>query len=144
MAYVTPNYQIAAGNDNEAGLTAITALTDGTHTFMDAQLGLFSQSRGRRMILANGTTGYIGYPKMILFSDMLFTQWLYLKDNYEGLVTVTIPYLSATWVNCNAVLQLQGPAEMESIVFAAATHEAGFVGPGFKAAPWILTRIVAL
>jgi len=143
MVYLTTNYQIASGNDNAAGLTAITALTDGSNTFVDV-LGLPSIMRGSRETLANGTTSRRGFQSQTWVSDLLIGQYWYLVENYEGLVTVKSAISGTTWANYNGVLTLQDPSEMTYVVFAASDHEAGFQGPGFRSARWMLTRLESL
>jgi len=143
MAYVTTDYQLAAGNGNAAGLTAWTSLTDGTNTFIEPQ-GLPFSLRGRREIKTNGIVGRVGFPRVVLRSDLLYTQWLYLVNNYEGFVTVRLAYNSTSWANYNAVLSLADPEEMTSVIFAGGFEQHNFFGPGFQNAPMTFTRLVAL
>lgn len=143
MSYVTTNYQLASGHDNAGSLTAVTSLSVSNVAFVEPQ-GIPFVNRGRRIILANGVTNRTGKPRTDWVSDLLYTQWQYLVDNYEGLVTVKLALDGATWSNYNGVLTLQDPAEMEYVVFAAASHDVDFVGPGFRNARWSFTQLVAL
>lgn len=143
MAYVTTNYKLAPGNDNAGGLTLITSLTDGTYAFAEP-FGLGNLNRGQRQTLANGTISRRGFPRAQWISDMLVTQYWYLVNNYEGLVTVRLAYGGTTWANYNAVLTLPDPEEMTYTVFAASDVQAGFIGPGFRGVLWTFTRLEAL
>jgi hypothetical protein len=145
MTYITVNAQIAAGNNNAVGLAAITGLSDANGVLFIEPRTLAEQSRGQRVTRANGTVARLGYSRTVWTSNLLLAQWKYLKDTYEGLVTVKLALAgSATFANYNAVLTLQDFEEMTYVVFAGAPHDTGFIGSGFAAAQWIFTRLEAL
>ncbi len=143
MGYLTTDYQIASGHNNAGGLVLISTLSDGNHTFIEPT-GIFKQNRGKKETRTNGIISRAGKPRINLISDMLYSQYVYLKENFEGFVTVRVAYLSTSFANYNAVLNLADPEEMTEVRFAAAFHEAGFEGPGFKDVPWILTKLDAI
>lgn len=144
MTYLTTNYQIAAGHDNAAGLALITSLSDSDGNAFAEPTALPNVGRGSLLTLIGGKSGYQGFGTMRLSSPMLYSQYLYLVNNFEGFVTVKIPYMSLTWSNFNAVLQLPAPEEMSYTTFAASDHTLDFTGPGFTAVEWRLTRLEAL
>lgn len=150
MPYLTTAYQIAAGNNNAGGLTAITSLSDANGISFVEPFGLGLQTRGQRQTRANGTIARRGFPRAIWTSNLLLAQWEYLKDTYEagaataGLVTVRLALSGDTFANYNAVLTLQEFEEMEYTVFAADGTVADFTGPGFRNAQWLFTRLEAL
>lgn len=139
MAYLTTDYRLAAGNDNAGGLTAVTTITDGSYPFLEP-LGLPLSSRGERVTQSNGVVTRLGYPRAVWISPLTMSQWVYLKDNYEGLVTVKLALNSITWANYNAVLTLQDPEEMPFTTFTGPE----LVGPGFSEARWTFTKLEAL
>lgn len=143
MAYVTTDYKLAVDNNNAGSLVAWTSITDGTNTLVEPQ-GLPNALRGRREVKTNGIVGRVGFPKVTLRCDLLYSQWLYLVDNYEGFVTVRLAYNSTSWANFNAVLSLADPEEMTSVSFAGGFDQHNFFGPGFQNAPVIFTRLVAI
>ena len=143
MAYLTVDYQLAANNNNAAGLTLVTAITDGTHTFAEP-LGLSRISRGQRMTLANGTVSRRGSPRLQWQSSMTVKQYWHLVNTYEGPVTIRTPYGGITWANYNAVLTLPDPEDLNYVVFAASDHAASFIGPGFLNVLWTFTRVTAI
>ena len=143
MTYVTTDYKLASGYNNAGGLVSFTSITDGTNTLVEPH-GLPFANRGRRETRTNGLVTRTGFPRVTLRSDLLYTQWLYIINNYEGFVTVRLPYNSTTWANFNAVLTMPDPEEMDYVVFAGGFDQHNFYGPGFRDVAWAFTRLVSL
>ena len=73
---------------------------------------------------------------------LLVTQWEYLKDNYEGSVTIrTLLNSGSTFANYNAILTLQDPREMTSTIYGGAGTSSNFEGAGFQNALLMFTRL---
>jgi len=144
MPCITTQYSIAQNNNNAAGLTLVTSLQDANSVYFVEPSGLPTQARGQRQTRANGTVARRGFTRQTWVSNLLLAQWEYLKTNYEGLVTVKTAISGSTFANYNAVLTLQDFEEMDYVVFAADGNVAGFTGPGFRNAQWMLTRLEAL
>lgn len=144
MAYLTTNYQIAVGNNNAAGLALVTSLSDtNSISFQEIQHSLREQSRGLRVYRANGTAGRQGHDWVHWYSPVLLAQYEYLKDTYEGLVTVKTAFYSETFANYNAVLTLPDFNELDAVMFNAAGNDNTFVGVGYWL-KWWFTKVVAI
>ena len=144
MAYLTNNNQIAAGNDNAGGLALVTTLTDTNSIyFQEPEQWLRNQSRGIRVYRSNGTVARQGHNWVHWFSPVLLAQWEYLKDTYEGLVTIKTSFHSETFANYNAVLTLPDFNELDAVVFAGAHNDPTFVGAGYWI-NWWFTKVEAI
>ena len=143
MAYMTTNYQIAAGNNNAGGLALVTSLTDANSIALQEPRGITDQSRGLRVRRANRTVARQGLSWVRWFSPVLLAQYEYLKDNFEGLVTIKIAFHSETFANYHAVLTLLDFHELDTVVFAGITGDPNFVGPG-KQLVWEFTAVEAI
>jgi hypothetical protein len=131
MPYLTTNYQIAAGNDNAGGLALVTTLVDGNGVyFQDINNGIEEQSRGLRVYRPNRTVGRQGCNWVHWLSPVLLAQYEYLKDNYEGLVTIKTAFHSETFANYNATLTLPDFHELDWVIFNGAWNDPTFTGLG--------------
>ena len=117
--WLTTDYKLAAGHNNAAGLTLVTAITDGTNRLIEPQV-YGNLTRGVRRVRANGATSFAGFPSIEWrFGYLTVGQWNYLYSTYEngaatkGLVTVRLAIYGTTFANYNAVISLQDPIEME-------------------------------
>jgi len=132
MAYLANNNQIAAGNDNAGGLALVTTLSDANAiVFQEPTQWLHNQSRGIRVTRANSTVARQGRNWVHWFSPVLLAQYEYLKDTYEGLVTIKTSFHSETFVNYNATLTLPDFNELDAVMFNAAWNDPTFVGAGY-------------
>jgi hypothetical protein len=143
MPYLTTNYQIAAGNDNAGGLALVTTLSDGNGVYFKEPQGLDKQSRGLRVYRANGTVARQGHNWVYWTSPVLLAQYEYLKDNYEGLVTIKTAFHSETFANYNAVLTLPDFGELDQVSFRGSSDDPTFTGLGYWLI-WWFTKVEAL
>jgi len=116
MSFIVTGYALAAGYNNIGGLTPFTSITDGTNTFVEPR-GLMNTNRGKREIRTNGLVTRSGFPRVILNSALLYTQWIHVLNTYEGFVTVSLNFNSITVANYNAILEMDDSENMESVVF---------------------------
>lgn len=143
MPYLDTNYQIAVGNNNAGGLALVTSLSDANGVYFQDVGGLQEQSRGIKVTRANGTVGREGRNWTNWSSPVLLAQYEYLKDTYEGLVTIKIAFHSETFANYNAILTLPDFNESDLISFSTAWNDPDFKGPGFIL-KWLFTKVEAL
>jgi hypothetical protein len=145
MATITPNYQIAAGNNNAAGLTLITDITDGDGVAFVMPRGLPHRIRGDKRFRLDGTVGRVGQDSTRFVSSvMTLAQYKYVLDTYEGLVTVKIALSQTTFANYNASLWMPDEDELEYVYLVGSSAGNGYTGPGYKDVAWNLNTLVAL
>jgi hypothetical protein len=119
MSTITTDYQLAAGHNNVAGYTVISEITDGTTT-LDEPLVRPTISRGvRRFTLAQPKFSGTAFAALV-FTRMSGEMLEYMKDNYEGLVTVRLPLDGSTFANYNATLIIPDPADLEGSYYVDA------------------------
>lgn len=142
MVFITTDYQIATGNNNVGGLALFTSLTDANGVNFVEPTSITNSLRGTKRISANGVVTRVGFNSVDWVVGLLVTQWEYLKDNLEGLVTVrTLLNSGSTFANYNAVLTLQDPQEMRRVIYGGAGTSSGFEGAGFEFALLRFTRL---
>lgn len=113
-----PDYKIAAGWDNVAGLVTLEGLlvTDDIQPFVYPK-GVKQFDAGIRKTRADGTDYFVGYPSTRwVFGVMTWRQWAYAKltfcaGGYAGKVTVRTRTTGLNYANFNAVLKL--PKEID-------------------------------
>lgn len=112
------DYKIAVGSNNVAGLTAITAITDGTRTFeMPTALG--SWSAGDTRINSDGTTSERGFQSVVWSMVMTTSQYAYWRTTYagggfSGAVTIrTTTEKLGTYANYGAIMIVPQPADIQ-------------------------------
>jgi|SRR6056297_320076 len=119
MAVFQPQYKIAVGNNNAAGLTALESITPaGDNNFAPLRI-YWNYNPGDRRIRADGTLYHAGFPSQLWRARVLTKlQWLYLKDTYcnsgySGAVTIRTRFGDPdTYANYNAILTL--PKEIDT------------------------------
>lgn len=135
-----PDYQIAVGNNNTAGLVAIESITPAgdTRNFQPVR-AFWDYDPGVRKVRADGTDYFAGYAVHGWTCAVLTKlQWQYLKDTYcnggySGAVTIRTRFGQPnTYANFNAVLRI--PKESET----------GQAGPFYRDVRLLFTRLVAL
>jgi hypothetical protein len=113
-----PEYKIAVGWDNVAGLTTLEGLTvtDDIQPFIYPK-GVKQFDAGIRKTRADGTDYFVGWGSTRwVFGVLTWRQWAYIKQTfcaggYSGNVTVRTRTSGLTYANFNAVLKL--PKEIE-------------------------------
>jgi len=144
MPFLTLNNQIAAGHDNAGGLALVNTLVDADGVYLLNPINsLKKQTRGLRVTRCNGTTARQGFASVYWESPVLLAQYEYLKDNYEGLVTIKTAYHSKTFANYNAVLTLPDFNEMDALMFNSYGGDPTFTGLGYNLI-WWFTALEAL
>jgi hypothetical protein len=89
MPAFTPDYQIAAGANNTAGLTPVNQLTDANGVTFFMPRALPYHEFGQLQIESNGTPDYRGFDSQDWeFKALLVAQYHLLRTTYTGLVTV--------------------------------------------------------
>lgn len=113
-----PEYKIASGWDNVAGLSSIEGLMiEGDICPFTYPKGIKQFDPGIRKTRADGSDYFVGYPSTRwLFGVMTWRQWTYAKDTfcageYSGQVTIRTRTAGLTYANFNAVLKL--PKEID-------------------------------
>lgn len=109
-----PDLQLAAGNNNAAGLVAIQTITPtGAGQVFPPILNYGEYDRGERLTLADGSDFWRGYPAARWIFQVLpwlharYLQETYCSNNYSGLVTVRLRTDDPdTYANFNAVMKL--------------------------------------
>ncbi len=146
MATITPDYQIAAGNNNVGGLTLITSLADTNGAPFVMPRGKASRTRGERRFKLNHVISRVGKNGYTLLSGiMTIDQYQTLISTYEGLVTVRISLSSTTFSNFNAACWFDDENTLEYIPHVnSVTRRAGFTGPCYQNVSWHLTSLEAL
>jgi len=113
---VTFNAQIAANNDNAAGLTLVTLLTADSIPFQEVQTVPFAR-RGAPRIATTGVVRRAGYQSAQWKSSVLWLpQWEYLVENYEGEVTIKTRLFGNTYTDYNAILDCGDLADYEPAI----------------------------
>lgn len=124
MAFKLPlfsDYQIAAGNNNAAGLTAFEEIVpSGEDMYFIAPSGAGGYDPGVFEIRGNGTATFNGFKRQVLtFSYCTFPIANHLNDtycsgNYNGLVTLrTKLEPDDSFANYNAIMYLPKPSEWQ-------------------------------
>lgn len=137
MPEITTNTQIAAGNNNAAGLALVTSLSASGIPFLEPQ-SVNKSSYGSLRVKANGAPDYSGYKSLQWVSGVLWLpQFAYLRANYEGPVTIKAPFEGVTWANYNCVLTLGSIEDYELVN----ETQYGWAIVNFV---WRFSRVVAL
>jgi hypothetical protein len=138
--FVTPNEQIAVGNNNAAGLALVTSLIANSVPFFEVT-SLARWQRGQPAFTTIGTKVYSGFASVAWESSFVtLQQWEYLKDTYEGLVTIkTLTDDDDTYANYNAILNIGDLTDYTDNLFWHTVY-----GKGIQDFRWIFTRLVAL
>ena len=145
MPKIWPNYQLAAGNNNAAGLTAFTSITDTNSIPFVMPQGKGSRTRGTKRVRLNGTEGQVGFDSFtLLFTAMTLDQYALLLSTYEGLVTVKISLTSTTFANYNAVLVVPDEAELTYVRVINYYKWNGYQGGGYRDVSLLLRKLEAL
>lgn len=117
------NLQIAAGNDNAAGLTAIESVLTLTSSARGIVQSWGNYTKGIQKFRADGTIYNAGFPSTRwVFPVLGFAQYVYLQTtycggagNYSGLVTIKTNAISnSTYTNYNATLVIPMPSELQA------------------------------
>ncbi len=133
-------YQIAVGNNNAAGLTAIQSIVPSGNIAFPPPAAKGSKNPGIIRIRGDGTDYAGGYVSQIWTMVWLtYKQYDHAKTTwcaggYKGLVTVKTQFNDAVFANYDAVLNI--PTE-DSL----ANNDMGW---GYKPVDLLLTRLVAL
>lgn len=144
MTAFTPNYQIAAGHNNAAGLTAVNQLTDGNGVRLVFPRAWPFHEEGELVIRANATPAYVGYAKQDwLFAVLTKAQYYLLRSTYTGLVTVKTDITTA-FANYNASAWIDQKAAGDFVYLQGSVYDSGFTGPGLRGVRLHLIRLEAL
>ena len=116
-----PDYQIAAGNDNAAGLVSVETLIAPTSAYyIVAPTVRGGYTPGQNYVRGNGLLGTNGFARVNWhFSLMHYVNDVYFRLTYcaagfSGLVTVkTRLFPSGAFANYNAVLTILHPIERD-------------------------------
>lgn len=118
MTCIAPDYKIAVGHDNVAGLTLITSITDGADLFVEPQaLGTFNLGLGQ--IGSDGSLVFQGFASLIWNMTMTTRQYVYWRTTYagggySGNVTIrTTTERSDTYANYDAVMLIPQVSEAD-------------------------------
>ena len=145
MPIITPNYQIAAGNNNAGGLVRIDALSDANGVRFVMPRGVMNRNRGLRRFRLNNTAARVGKDSTFWISGgMTVMQYAYVLATYEGLVTVKLALTGVTFANYNATLWMPDEEELEYVRLVGASHDEGFVGPGYRNVRWNFIGLTAI
>ncbi len=119
VATFYPDYQLAVGHNNAAGLVSIEGVlpTTDTRPFVAPTIRAgFTQ--GQMIVRADGTCTFVGFPTLIwTFSWLTFAQREYLRNTYcaggwTGQVTVrTRLTAGGSYSNYNATMVLPQPSD---------------------------------
>lgn len=149
MAQIIPDYQLAAGNDNDGGLTLLTSITDANGIAFVMPRGLPGRLRGERRIRLDSTDGRIGFSSTQWeFSAITVAQYSLLLGTYEGLVTIRIALSGTTFANYNAVLSMPDERDLTYIPnllrLGKQIGSIGGLGPGYSDVICSLRKLEAL
>lgn len=134
------DYQIAAGNNNAAGLTNIESITPSGNIAFPPPAARGYKNPGTRRVRGNGVSTYTGYVSQIWrMVSLTYEQYAYLKTTYcgggySGPVTVRTRFGTAAYANYNAVLNIPTEADLAQVDY----------GWGYQPAVLTYTRMVAL
>lgn len=138
--YVTPGESIAAGNNNAAGLTLVTALSvPAAIPFLEVT-SIGNWQRGLAKVPAGTSVRkFTGFQSVEWISSLLWLQqWEYLKDTFEGQVTIrTLTDDDDTYANYNAVFYCGQLTDYEKV-------RVGQYGKAILNFRWIFSRLEAL
>jgi hypothetical protein len=145
MVAFTPNYQIAAGNNNTAGLTAVNALTDANGVKLVYPRALPYHEEGELVIRANSTPAYRGFDTQDwLFSVLLIAQYELLRNTYTGQVTIKTSLDGSTFANYNAAAWIDEKTAGQYAYAQGSVYTSGFTGPCLRGIRLHLLRLEAL
>lgn len=145
MASITPDTQIAAGNNNAGGLALISTLTDSNGIKFVMPRALPGQRRGVRRKQLNGVTTFIGNNSVVMISSvMTVLQYQVTLDTYEGLITIRLALDGITYADYNAALTMPDEADLTYIPNITRILNQGDCGPGYSAVDWTVTDLAAL
>lgn len=133
MATFTPNYQIAAGHNNAAGLTAVNLLTDvnGVRLIFPKALPFYEE--GELVFRCNATPAYRGYKMQDWkFTVLLNAQYNLLRTTYTGLVTVKTCLDGINFTNWNASAWIDQKTATQPGYLNGSVYDSGFTGPGYR------------
>jgi hypothetical protein len=132
MVAFTPNYQIAAGNNNAAGLTLVSSLTDSNGVKLVMPRAWPFHEEGELVIAANATPSYRGFDTQDwLFSVLTKAQYYLLRSTYTGLVTIKTDITNA-FANYNASAWIDQKSAGDFVYLQGSVYDAGFTGPGLR------------
>ena len=141
MTVFYPDYQIAAGNNNAAGLVSVETLiapTASKHIVAPTVRGGFTP--GQNYVRGNGLLGTNGFARvnwlhsLMHYENDVFWRLTYCAAGFSGLVTVrTRLFPTGAFAVYNAVLTVLHPTERDEDGF-------GRIDPYIS----VLTRMVAL
>ena len=144
MVAFTPNYQIAAGNNNAAGLTAVNLLTDSNGVRLVFPRAWPFHEAGELVIRCNSTPAYRGFDSQDwLFTILTKAQYYLLKNTYTGLVTVKTD-ITTTFANYNAAAWIDQKTAGDFVYLQGSVYDSGFTGPGLRGVRLHLIRLEAL
>lgn len=146
MASITPDTQIAAGNNNAGGLALISTLTDSNGIKFVMPRAIPTQREGVRRKQLNGPTTFIGRQSVVLESSVMTElQLTLLKATYVGLITIRLALSGLVYANYNASLVMADRADLEWVPNITRIGTQTDVGPGYRGGiPWTVTDLVAL
>lgn len=145
MATIKPDYKIAVGHNNAAGLTLVTSLTDSNGVTFLMPRGLPYRSRGEKRPTLLQTIKRAGQNSTRwVSSGMTLAQYKKIIDTYEGLVTIRIALSTTTFANYNATLYMPDESELEYVYLKGHVLISGFTGPGYINVPWYFNGLEAL
>jgi len=147
MTRIVPNYQLAAGNNNAGGLTALTSITDSNSIPFIMPRGKGSRNRGVKRDRLNATQATSGFDSLVWnFTAITLDQYNLLLSTYEGLVTVKISLTSTSFANYNAVMVVPDEDELTYVktINLLAWAGLGVIGPGYRDVPITLRKLEAL
>jgi hypothetical protein len=133
MVAFTPNYQIAAGNNNAAGLTLVSSLTDSNGVKLVMPRATPYHESGELAIASNATPTYRGFNTQDwAFTVLLLPQYELLKGTYTGLVTVKTSINGATFVNYNASAWIDPKTAGQYAYAQGSVYAPNFTGPALR------------
>lgn len=146
MATATPNYQIAAGNNNAAGLTVVNQLTDSNGVRLVFPRAAPFHEAGELVIRTNATPAYRGEDTQDWeFAILLMAQYQLLRNTYTGLVTVkTSLDGGATFANYNASAWIDEKTAGQYVYAQGSVYDSGFTGPSLRGIRLHLLALAAL
>lgn len=133
MATFTPNYQIAAGNNNAAGLTAVNQLTDANGVRLVFPRAIAYHEEGELVVRSNSTAAYRGFDTQDWeFTVLLMAQYKLLHDTYTGLVTIKTALDGITFANYNASAWIDQKTAGQYGYANGSVYDADFTGPALR------------
>lgn len=133
MASFTPLQAIAAGHNNEVGLTLISSLTDANGVKLVMPRAVPFTEEGELVMRPNATPAYQGYDTQDWeFSVLLLTQYYLLRSTYTGLVTVTVCVNGSTFANYNASAWIDEKTAGQYGYANGTVYAPNFTGPALR------------